>query len=416
MEAKLIVKNNYAAWLVCFTAALFPFFAFIQMSLLNVLGSELIKEYSINHTQISFLSAIYIYADALLLIPVGLLLDRYDTRNILLFGLGLTVFGTTLFASAHTLFVAQVARFLTGCGHAFALLSCFKLVTDIFPAKRQALVIGLVIAIAITGGVVAQTPLTLISQYLGWRTSLWINVVLGVILFILIASILYYHCTHKIINKQVFHFSAILKALSYSFLNVQNWLCGFYICFLSLPLMILGALWGTRFLISIYHLSPIQASFVTSMIFIGTIIGSPIMGWIADRLENYRLAMAMGACLTFATFLIILSNMNLSLLQLNMLFLALGFFASIQVVGYPMITLVNAKNYLNSAMGFTNVLIMAGCASMQLLFGWLLQIRCIRLNCSPNENYYLAMSSLGLVFAISIILPILTCKKHNKYS
>lgn len=394
-------KNSFSPWLICLTASLFPLFAFVQMNLLNVLHTDILKSLSIDETKLGSLSALYIYADAMLLIPAGLLLDRYSARKLLMLGMSVSLCGTILFASANTLSMASVARFISGSGHAFALISCFKLVADLFPSYRHAFVISLVITIAMLGGALAQTPLAILSEIFGWRISIGINAACGCVILYIIFLIFRRVPMAENTHTQPFHFLVFWQNIKYAFLNFQNWLCGLYICFLSLPLMLLGALWGSSYLISQHNLILIDASFVTSMIFFGTIAGSPTFGWIADHFGKRKVVMILGGLFSLITISIILHVAHLSYLALIVLFFLLGFFASAQVIGYPVVVSNNPKEYRGTSMGFTNVLIMAGAASIQLLFGKLL---------SAENNYTFAMSLLPIAFILSILIASLTRK------
>lgn len=392
----------FSPWLICLAASLFPLFAFVQMNLLNVLHTDILQSFSIDETQLGALSALYIYADAAFLIPVGLLLDRYPTGKLLILGLGISLLGTVLFASAHTPLMAGVARFISGSGHAFALMSCFKLVSDYFPSHRHALVISLVITIAMLGGALAQTPLALLSKTFGWRAAIGINAICGGLILSIIFTVFRQQALIAE-NKNVppFHVSIFWQSIRYALFNPQNWLCGLYICFLSLPLMLLGALWGSSYLISKHNLTLIDASFVTSMVFFGTIVGSPTFGWISDYFKKRKIFMVLGGLFSLLTISIILHVAPLSYLQLIALFFILGFFASSQVIGYPVVVSNNPKEYRGTSMGFANVLIMSGAASFQLLFGKLL---------SAENDYTLAMSLLPIAFILSIVVASLTRK------
>ncbi|MCU0719492.1 MAG: MFS transporter, partial [Pirellula sp.] len=58
----------------------------------------LIKKFQIDSQQLSYLSAIYLYACVLCVIPAGLLIDRFGVRKPLLAAVFLNVVGASLFA------------------------------------------------------------------------------------------------------------------------------------------------------------------------------------------------------------------------------------------------------------------------------------------------------------------------------
>lgn len=381
---------KFTVWLVCMAASLFPFFSFFQMNILNVISKNLLEELAINKTQLGSLSAIYLYANAALLIPAGLLLDRFSTLKILLSGFFITIIGTVIFAFSNTIFLAQIGRFITGCGHTFALLCCFRLIADLLPMNRQAFAASIVITVAMMGGVMAQTPLALLIEFIGWRGAILVSAFLGILIAVFL-GILLYLCKEKEIKT--YQKNAFLQGLKCAFLNKQNWFCGLYISLLALPLIILGGVWGIYYLTTVHNLSEIQASFITSMLFIGTIFGAPLAGITADFFANKKVVMFIGSIGTLFSFLLILYVPDLSVLKLNILFLMLGLFASAQVIGYPAIIQNNEETYSSTAMAFANILVVGGAGTAQIIFGTLLQ-----------GSYSTAMYFLITAFIVAIFM------------
>ena len=64
-------KGSFRAWLVCMSAALFFFYEFIQMNMLNSLRGYLMQECHITATQMSGLSGWYFYPNLGFLLIAG---------------------------------------------------------------------------------------------------------------------------------------------------------------------------------------------------------------------------------------------------------------------------------------------------------------------------------------------------------
>ena len=73
-------SQDWRSWIVCFSAALFFFYEFIQMHMFSAISPELMRDFSLNASQLGLLSTTYLIANTLFLLPAGLLLDRYSTR------------------------------------------------------------------------------------------------------------------------------------------------------------------------------------------------------------------------------------------------------------------------------------------------------------------------------------------------
>lgn len=371
-------SNSFRPWVVCLSAALFFFYEFIQMHMFNSISPSLMRSFSVDAVSLGYLSSTYLYADVCFLLPAGLILDRFSTRRVILTSMTLCIGGTFGFALSSNVLVAGLFHFMSGIGNAFCFLSCIMLTTRWFAPERRALVVGVIVTMAMVGGVVAQTPLAMLAASVGWRHALIIDTVLGLAIMTLIWQFVYdypegYKAQFdklKSDSKDIGFFKSLFSAMK----NTQNWLCGIYTSLLNLPIMLLGALWGDLFLNQVHHLSIRQATVATSMLFFGTIIGSPLVGWISDTIRTRRMPMIIGAVfsLLIMCFILYVPQMSMSVAILS--FFALGFFTSTQVLAYPMVTESNRPAITGTAMGLTSLLIMGGAAVAQPLFGYFMQM------------------------------------------
>lgn len=362
------------AWVVCLSAAMFFFYEFIQMHMFNAINEDLRQAFQVNATELGVLSSTYLMADVLFLLPAGFLLDRFSTRKIILIAIGLCIIGTFGFALTHSLFWAGFYHFLSGIGNAFCFLSCIMLVSRWFPPKRQAFVIGLVVTLAFIGGVMAQTPLAWLAQKVGWRDALIIDAFLGLgILFLIYWNVVDRPPQHQQHTVTPSHQSqpllAIIKAV---FSNPQNWLAGLYISSLNLPIMVLDAVWGVSYIQKVHGFNSSQAANISAMIFFGSILGSPLVGWISDRIGRRKSPMLYGAIFSLLIIVLVIAFPSLSYWSLLTLFFLLGLSTSTQIIGYPMVAESNPEEITGSAMGLTSVLVMGGAGVAQVLYGYLL--------------------------------------------
>ncbi|WP_280522001.1 MFS transporter [Candidatus Coxiella mudrowiae] len=94
---------------------------------------------------------------------------------------------------------------------------------------------------------------------------------------------------------------------------------GLYRSLMNFQIFLLGAMWGSLYLVQIRGLMRADASFVTSMLFIGTIIGAPVVGWLSDRIKRRRIPMMVGAVIALFLILLLMYLPHLSLLALLVL-------------------------------------------------------------------------------------------------
>lgn len=403
-----VISNKSQPWIVCFSAALFFFYEFIQMNMFNTVSADLMKDFSINATQLGNLSAIYFYANLFFLLFAGLLLDRFSTRRIILITLSLCAIGIGTFASTHSLFVAGVARFISGIGSAFCFLSSIRLASRWFPTQRMALVSGLIVTMAMTGGMVAQTPLTFLVQLLGWRHALLLDAVLGFVIAGIIWTFVrdYPPNMQQQSSQQQFNVS-VLHSWRQAYFKIQNWLCALYTSLMNLPVALLGAIWGGLFLTQVHHLSRLNASYVTMLLFLGSIIGCPILGWFSDRIQRRRIPMILGTLISLVLIGVIIYSPTLPLFAYLILFFLLGFFTSSQIISYPLVSESNPHAFTATAVSVVSFTAISGYAIFQPLFGWLMDrqwhgvmIDNVRIYSAANFHSALFIIPIGFVLAL----------------
>lgn len=376
MKNEAAETSRLAPWIVIFSASLFFFYEFIQMHMFNAISQSLISSFNINAEQLGYVSASYFYADVLFLFPAGMILDRLSTRKVILTAMWICVLGTIFFSQAHSIWIAAVCHFTAGIGNAFCFLSCLRLASRWFSNRQMALVVGLIVTMAMLGGVVAQTPLTLLVAKVGWRDALLVAAGLGLVIIGIVWRFVRDCPPGKedlyLAQKQHVKTLGVWNSIHVVLKNPQNWYCGLYTSFMNLPLMLLGGLWGSMYLTTVHHLDKIQSSYVTSMVFVGTIFGGPLIGLISDRLSLRRKPMIIFGILALPIMLAIMYLRHLSLMELNFLFLALGFITAAQCISYPTIGESNPKSISGTALGLASVLIMGSPAIFEPFFGWLM--------------------------------------------
>jgi MFS family permease len=360
------------AWLVCLSAGLFFFYEFFQLNIFDVINQSLRNDFQLNATQLSWMSSTYLWANILFLLPAGLILDRYSTRKVIIIALSVCVIGTFGFAISHNFALASFTHFLSGIGNAFCFLSCVVLVSQWFSSNKQALVIGSIVTMAFLGGMMAHSPFAYLVDNQGWRNAMLINGMFGLVILAWISFIIKDQPLGSEDRKRPFD-SSLLLCLKETISNKQTWLPGLYTSFLNLPIMVLCALWGASYLHKVHGLSEISASTTVSFIFIGSIIGCPLAGWMSDTSGRRKPLMIVGAIVSFIVLIPLFLNIHLSQTQLNSLFFALGLFTSTQVISYPLIAESNRSHNTGVATGLASIIIMGGGGVGQVLFGWLVQ-------------------------------------------
>lgn len=378
--AKILSANppydSAKAWIVTMIAALFFFYEFIQMNMISSLNQALMNAFQVSATKLGILTSAYFIANVLFLLPAGQLLDRYSTRLLITLSMITCIIGTLFLGMTHSLWIAAMCRFLTGIGSAFCFLASIRLASRWFPADKMALVSGLIITLAMLGGWVAQTPFTALIEVVDWRLAIRLDAVLGIVILGLILWLVQDEPTIPLhptpIKQDQFSY---WQSLRLSYFKPQNLLCGLYTCLMNLPIFLMGAIWGSLYLEQIHHFTPSQATLITGMIFFGTVLGSPLAGFISDKLGRRKLPMLVGNVLYLVLILIMIYTPHLTLSAYLIFFFFLGLITSTQVISYPMVAESNPMALTATSVSVVSFLTIGlGGVFFIPLFGWLMDM------------------------------------------
>jgi sugar phosphate permease len=177
------------AWVIWLVGMAVYVLAVFHRSSLGVAGLMASERFGVSATQLAFFTVLQLVVYAGLQIPVGVLLDRFGSRALLLAGLAMMTAGQFAFAFAHSFPAAVAARALLGAGDAMVFVSVIRLVAVWFLVRQAPLVTQLTGQIGQLGAIVAAAPLSLALHQLGWtRAFAWASAV-GVPLMVVVALV-----------------------------------------------------------------------------------------------------------------------------------------------------------------------------------------------------------------------------------
>jgi MFS family permease len=403
------------AWVVTLTAALFFFYEFIQMNLFNAINVQLREAFHLDAVQLGQLFSMYFYANALFLFPAGNLLDRFSTRKLLLLAVIVCTIGTFIFGIATEYWMAAASRFIVGASASFCFLSCIRIASRWFPPQRMAFVTGIVVTMAMLGGLVAQTPFAFVTEYMGsWRQAMLLNTALGVVIVIAIFFLVEDRPPDALeeakTDQRRLKELGLWRCIKLAAFNPQNWLGGIYTALMNLPVFILGGLWGIHYLVEVRHISLVQASYATTLFFVGVTFGSPVFGWFSDKIGRRVLPMVIGAILSLLVMLTLIYAPDLSLQSIIGLFFLIGFVTSSQVLTYPAIAELNPIYLTSTAVSIDSICIMISGFVFPPFFGWLMDksgdshemVNGVAIYTAQNFNY--AMLIFPVAFVVGCII------------
>ena len=353
------------AYIICISTGLFFLFGFLQMSLPNSLGMAIKAEYHFSSWQYDLFLSAFFYGTTMMTLPAGFIIDRFPLRITLLTSCGLSILLSIILSVCHAPMLYIACRFMQGAAHSFALLTAIKMITYCFPTNKIGRITGIIVGLGMIGGLLAQAPLFLLYQHCGLHITLLALAIFGVSIWVTITLTTLNIPVHKHIQPSTKY--ALYHPLVTTLRNPQNWLIALYVTLLNLILMALGASWGQHLLTQHQTLHAESAALITTLLFLGILMGSPILGWLSDRLQTRRWLLALSIIITIM--LLIFLTLTTSDIVIAGIIFAIGLCNGSQILGFTHVVASNTRQHTAISTGFISIIIMLGSALILPLLG-----------------------------------------------
>lgn len=361
------------AYLIFMLAACFYLYEFILQVAPSVMTTELMQDFKIEASGLGIITAFFFYSYTPMQIPAGMLFDRFGPRLLMTLAVAACVVGTLMFAMTDSVMVASMGRFVIGAASAFSFIGTLVLIARWFPPHMFALMAGLAQILSSVGAVLGKAPLAYMTQSFGWRGSMYIFAIVGVVLTI--ATWLFVRdgdpdiVPEKDPNAQS---GSELENLKIVCKKPQSWANALYAFSIWAPIVVFAGLWCVPYLKQIYGIGTVQASMADSLIWIGIGVGSPLFGGLSDRFRNRTMVLALGGLIGLISSLIIL-YVPISFAMMCVVCFFFGVAAGGQTVSFAVVKDINLPKHVGTACGFNNMAVVAGGMVFLPLIGVLIE-------------------------------------------
>jgi MFS family permease len=255
-----------------------------------VIALDIQSSFGITGTLLGLLGSAYFYSYAAMQLPTGLMADSWGPRKTVSIFFVLAGIGSVMMGVASDLSVAIMGRVLVGLGVSTVFVCNFKLLSEWFTTRQFVIMGGVFMAMGGIGALLSSAPLAWISNLIGWRMTL---VTVGIV-SLLMAVLAYTFVRdrpsemglpsirpdHEDMETGI----GLLTGMRIVVISGRFWPIAIWaFCVIGIAFAI-GGLWGGPYLMQAYGLSKAASGGVLSTFALALIVGSPSLGWLANRL------------------------------------------------------------------------------------------------------------------------------------
>ncbi len=365
--------HKWRNWTVLAIAFLVVFFHRYST---GVVADDLIRDMGLTGTQVSNLASMYFYAYALMQIPSGLLSDFVGPKRTTMAGMLLAGLGAILFGLAPGVYAAYGARLLVGLGVSVVFISLLKVQSLWFAPTRYATMTGMASVVGNVGGIMATTPLALLVLAVGWRNSFVFIGAGSLLLAVVIWTLVVDRPEHVGFasrgtdgDRPEFGLLRSLKMVA----SVRGtWVNFIVVAGLMSGVMSFSSIWGVPYLMQVYGMDKALASRYILLLTLGILVGSALVGWLADKLKQTRVLIIAGSGLltSFWFYVVVLAAASPPMWLLGPLYFVAGLTGIVFMLCFANAKAVNHPQLSGTATGVVNIAGFMTTAVANVLIGW----------------------------------------------
>lgn len=368
-------KTMRAAYLAWFSIALFYLYQYTLRVSPNVLVEELRSAYAINANEFATLGSLYLFAYAILQVPLGIIVDRVGVKKVVVFSIFSCVIGSLLFTSTNHFFVAQISRIMIGAGSASAFMCSLKFVADHFPPGKRGLLMGLTLALGTAGSLITAKSIEFVNEFFTWRDIMAISAGLGMVVYLMILFFVKDASEDPISKLNHKNFSGIVASILTICKNKYIMIYALLAIGLYTPLSTLADLWGSAFIMQKFGLAKDQAAMTSMYLYIGLTFGSIFLPWLSEKYDRLNESIIFCGLGILSIFIVVLYLPPVDHNTLRVLFFALGFLCGAEMMCFTGALVYSKKMDSGEIIGVVNTFNMMAGAFLGQIIGWALDLQ-----------------------------------------
>jgi MFS family permease len=364
----------------------------------------LVMDFKQDISMLGLITASFLVGIGLFQVVAGILAAKYSPMKIAICGILIASVASLFSGLAIELSQMMILRFIVGIGMAFFFGPSVILISDYLGKGSEGLGVALLNSAQASGAIIGIFGWVLIAQIVGWRISLVISGILGIVSGLFLVFTLA-RGKEKMKDKgqqQQFHSSYGTIKLS----DLRQTLLNKSLIILGLALLGIQIGWNVISTFTVFylkdhlHISPTIAGLVGSLSLVSILVFSPVFGGIYTKVKNSKnLLLLCGVALSISISIIALNTFYAAIISIIMA----GFFAAGGfIIPYAKAKEINEKYqpmYQTLAVSFVNGVSLFGAFWVPLLFSGI----------AKHSGYSMAWM-LGSLLTLVLVLPLVKQK------
>jgi MFS family permease len=279
-RVRCCARSAGAVWAVGVFAYLV---AVLQRSSFGVAGLDATVRFHARPAVLSTFVVLQLLVYAVLQVPVGMLLDRYGARRLIVLGALTMSAGQLVLALATGLPAAFLARGLVGAGDALTFISVLRVLNAWFPPRRAPLLTQLTALIGQLGQVLSAIPLLVLLRGPGWTPAFASAAGLGVLALVLAVVVIRDRPPGQQASVVAAEPAAMWRGLRAAW-STPGTRLGFWSHMgTQFSSTVFALLWGVPYLVVGQGMTPAEASGLLTLLVVVGIAAAPVVGELTAR-------------------------------------------------------------------------------------------------------------------------------------
>lgn len=329
-------------------------------------------------------------------VPVGILLDRWGSKRMILGGAAFMAVGQAGLALTHSLDVALVMRIFIGAGDAMTFICVLRVINDVFPGRTIPMITQVTAILGQLGGVFSAFPLAAALGHGAWTSAFLTLAIAGVLVAVLVLVALRVNDEHTRVRVPA---SVAWQRVRGAFKHPGTRL-GLWSHFSTqFPQTVFQLLWGFPFMMSAEGLSRSTASTLLTLSLIAGVAFSLVLGRLTARHPMRRSWLVLCViALNMAGWTAVLAWPGRAPLWLMVaLVLAISCGAPGSMIGFDFARSFNPRERLGTASGIVNVGGFAASLMVMFLMGLVLDA------VDPGASGHYSLTAFRWAFAVQYL-------------